>query len=215
MPPTTASHLLTRMSHRAPASGGLRFLGELALAPARVHEICGSARRTLALSVARAAAGPVFWIRPAWTGETLNGVAVADWIDPGRLIFLAGRRPEDLLWTMEEVLRSGQVPLVVADLPAPPGLTPVRRLHLAAEAGAAAGGAPLGLLLTPGPEGAPGVETRWRLSQAHGPEDGVPGSGAWRLERLRARSDPPAEWRVAARPGSGMTLDAPHAPRIG
>ena len=102
---------------------------------ARVHEICGPARRTLALAVAGETAGPVFWIRPDWGTETLNGAAIADWVDPGRLIFLAGRRAEDLLWTMEESLRSGQVPLVVADLPAPPGLTPVRRLHLAAEDG--------------------------------------------------------------------------------
>jgi protein ImuA len=77
--------------------------------------------------------------------------------------------------------------LVVADLPSPPGLTPVRRLHLAAEA---AGTAPLGLLLCPDIGGAAGIETRWHMAPAH------EGSTAprWRLERLRARALPPKAW---------------------
>ncbi|MEM9975030.1 MAG: hypothetical protein AAF771_12695, partial [Pseudomonadota bacterium] len=56
-----APHLLTRAGPRPPEPGrdGVRFLGDLALARARVHEFCGPARRTLALQVARALTGPV------------------------------------------------------------------------------------------------------------------------------------------------------------
>lgn len=192
-----APHLLDR-SARPPAGSaaqGQRLLGDLTLAPGRVHEFCGPARRTLALTLARAMTGPVFWIAPGWSAERLNPEGVLSFTDPGRLVFVTPRRAEDLLWSMEEVLRAGVIPLVVADLPAPPALTPVRRLQLAAESGAAEGRlVPLGLLLTPGRGGAAGAESRWEMVPRHtGPTR--PGL-AWDLHRRRARTAPEAAWRV-------------------
>ncbi|NNE82028.1 MAG: hypothetical protein HKN18_17300 [Silicimonas sp.] len=171
----------------------------------RVHEACGSARRRLALMVAGALQGPIFWIRPSWMPVHLNPEGMVRLADPARLIFVTPKRPEDLLWTMEEVLRAGLAPLTVADLPEPPGLTAVRRLHLAAETGAAEGRCvPLGLLLTPGTGGAPGVETRWSLTPNHGEN----GHEAWVLDRLRARMQPEKTWQVTGGKG-GPRLDSP------
>ena len=177
----------------------------LRLALARVHEACGPARRTFAMWLAGRMTGPVIWIAPGWATGGLNPDGVRRFVDPGRLIFVTPHREIDLLWCMEEALRAGAVPLVVADLPAPPALTPVRRLQLAAEAG---GSAALGLILTPGAGGAPGVESRWRME----PEHGVEGATAWRLERLRARMAPERSWRVAAEKGSFGIVDRAAAP---
>ncbi len=184
--------LSTTSCTAAPALG---FLDGLTLARARAHEFCGPARRSLALFVARALSGPVIWIVPAHARDRLHGQGVASLIDPGRLLLVAPRRPEDLLWSMEESLRAGCSPLVLCELPAPPGLTPVRRLHLAAETAVREKGQhPLGLLLIPGDGGAPGVESRWHLS---------PTRSGWRLERRRARTQPPMAWDISAEAEKG------------
>ena len=197
------SQLLTRHSPREATRPALPFLGDLALPLGRVHEFCGNARRFLATLVAAKTQGPVFWIAPAWQAERLNPEALARLVNPGRITFLDPGRPEDLLWTLEEVLRSGAVPLAVADLPGPPGLTAVRRLHLAAETGAEdSGRAPLGLILTPGEGGAQGIETRWQMLGAH-----APGARGWVLHRLRARTAPQKSWRVAPDKG-GFRVEA-------
>ena len=192
---------LTRHSHRRDRPG-LPLLGRFRLAGGRAHELCGGARRRLALWIAAGAEGPVLWIRPAWHPDRLHMAGVRVEIDPGRLVFVEAERPADLLWAMEEALRAGALPLVICDLPEPPGLTPVRRLHLAAEAGVEAqGGAGLGLLLTPGDGGAAGVESRWRLEPAHGVE-----AAGWRLARLRARDAPPGDWAVVRGPAGRPDL---------
>lgn len=176
----------------------------------RVHEFCGPARRRLALWVAAQLAGPVLWIRPAWHPDHLHMQAVAEEMDPARLIFAAVERREDLLWVMEEALRSGACPMVIADLLEPPNLTAVRRLHLAAEA---SGKSPFAALLTPHHGGASGVETRFFLSAHHGCLSSLEGGKGqdvdlpaglearlWQMRRLRARLAPPASWEVRHRP---------------
>ena len=169
------------------------FLGDLTLTRARVHEFCGPARRTLALMLAARMVGPVFWITPVWTAERMNADGMQPFVDPTRFVFVTPQRAEDVLWSMEEALRGGIVPLVIADIPAPPALTPVRRLHLAAETGLSESGkAPLGVLLTADPRGSAGVESRWRMDGAHGADD-----VAWTLTRQRARTAAPKRWTVA------------------
>jgi len=149
------------------------------------------------MTVAAATRGPVFWIAPAWQGDRLNPDGMRPFVQPGRFTFVHPNQPLDLLWTLEEVLRSGAVPLAVAELPEPPGLTPVRRLHLAAENGAKTGTCtPIGLILTPGDGGAPGIETRWHMAPGHAPDQ-----RAWTLSRRRARSAPHATWTLTGRPG--------------
>ena len=155
----------------------------------------------MAALILAASAGPVIWVSPGWVAERLYPPGLRDLADPGRIIFARARRPEDLLWAMEEALRSGAAPMVLADLPSPPALTPIRRLHLACEAGAEAAGhrgrlAPLGLILTPGEGGSQGVESRWQMVAAPSGSTLLESRSAWVMRRLRSRMEPPAEWRL-------------------
>ncbi|MDA7426421.1 ImuA family protein [Thalassococcus lentus] len=197
--------LLGRRSHQVGPCVTLWKQAQLAYG--RAHELCGRARRTLALQVAAQVAqggGPVLWIAPDWCSDPLHGPGMIGLLAPQDVIFVSPKRAEDLLWATEEALRSGAVSVVVADLPEPPPLTPVRRLHLAAETGGTLSGrAPLALLLTPGQGGAPGVETRWSLEPAH-----QPGRDRWHLTRLRARMAPPCEWWLEENDLHPMKADA-------
>ena len=190
--------LLTR--NHSPKRPALTVLKDIDLDLGRVHECAGRARRVFALMLAARTSGPVLWIAPAYGTDKLNPDGMLRFVDPGRFIFVAPQRAEDLLWSMEEALRSGAVPLVVADMPGFPALTPVRRLHLAAEAGTAqASRPPIGLLLTPDEGGAQGVETRWVMQPDMVnalPHDHL----RWHLARSRARRAPPRDWHILQNP---------------
>lgn len=202
--------LLTRAPHKTHPP--VTLTGDIALAPGRVHEACGPSRRSFAALLAARTAGPVLWIAPAWEADGLNMPGLAPICDPARFVFVSPRRAEDVLWVMEETLRAGCVPLAVADCSGLPGLTQVRRMHLAAETGAEAQGiVPLGLLLTPGTGGAPGVESRWHLTPALSPEprpQSAPPTPDWQLTRLRARTAPQKAWHLSGLP-TGTLRAAP------
>lgn len=195
---------------RTPARPPLRMLEGVTLETGRLHEICGASRHLLALLAAAATEGPVLWIAPSWRTDRLNPDGMAGLVGPERFLFVTPKNPTDLLWTLEEGLRSGAVALAIAELSELPDLTPVRRLHLAAETGAGRGhGAPVGMLLTPGEGGAPGVESRWHLAPRHGAR----GERAWTLSRRRARARPPATWTLRRENGHFHLRDAEQTAR--
>jgi protein ImuA len=186
--------------------------GDLTLRRGRLHEFCGPSRLMLAAEVMARSEGPVVWIRPGWGPERLNAAGLQPLANPARLLLVRADRDEAALWAGEEALRAGIVPLVVVETAAAPGLTPVRRLHLAAGAGMEAAGregttAPLGLLLTPGQGGAPGVESRWHLAPQPSRSLLMSDEAAWTLTRLRARLAPPARWRLSRKGGGPDALE--------
>ncbi|WP_170332947.1 ImuA family protein [Ruegeria arenilitoris] len=182
-----SAHLLGRKPARE--APGVKLHHEITLQLGRVHEACGPARRSFAMWLASQTQREVLWISPAWEVEKLNPEGMAPFADPARFLFARAQNATDLLWCMEEALRSGAVPLIICDLPEAPALTPVRRMHLAAEQGGTMGQAPLGLLLTPGDGGAQGIETRWHMAPTYRNE-----ATSWTLTRRRARALPPATW---------------------
>lgn len=185
----------------APAYTALKSRPALALTPeaslayARVHEATGAARRLFALWVASQLEGPVFWISPAWPHNALNPSGFARFLQPSRLTLLSAPKEEDVLWCMEEVLSAGAVPLVIAEPREPPALTPVRRLHLAAEKSNAR---PIGLILSAQQTGAQGVESRWQMEPRASDVWEAP---AWQLTRTRARTAPVKSWEVVLKDG--------------
>lgn len=108
-------------------------------------------------------------------------------IDPDRLILALAARRIDLLWTMEESLRSGAVAVVMGE-GVTTDLTASRRLQLAAEAGNAAA------LLLSAETHASVALTRWRIAAA--PSADGPYRPRWRVRLDRCRGGAPGEWMV-------------------
>ena len=112
-----------------------------------------------------------------------------------RFVTLTLKKPQALLWTMEEALKSGALAMVIGDADAAhAGLTVTRRLSLAAQAGKSAG------ILTFARADVPATasHTRWTAASAASrspPHDALaPGIPAWSIELTRARGGRPGAW---------------------
>ncbi len=172
-----------------------------------LHEVApgaplqGGAATGFALALAARAGGDVLFVQtdfarmehgaPYGPGLDLFGLPL------NRLLMLAVPRAIDVLWAMEEALRSRAVAAVIGEVPDERLIdeTPVtRRLSLAARDG---GG--LGLMLRPhaSPE-ANAAATRWQVAAAPGLGDGLGGLGrtTFALSLTKNRRGPCGRWLV-------------------
>ena len=185
-----------------------------------VHEVGGLSAAGFVLHLLSRGRGRVIWAVPDNRRETLYGPGLQQaGVDPARLAIAACGTQEDLLWVVEEALKSGAAAAVVAQPAKPVDLTASRRLQLAAEAGGALGlilndPARLRIAAPSAGSGLPGllapsaVTTRWQAEPVPSGE-GIPEGRekeadcpCWRLRLLRARGAGmrDAGWIVRAGP---------------
>lgn len=170
--------------------GGLRRGG--------LHEVIaaddsGAAAGFCALLLARLGedGGALLWARQ---GAGLYGPGLAALgLDPARLIVVRPARDGDVLWVLEEGLRS-KAPAAVLGETASGGPIALRRLQLAAETSGVAALLlrPFAAKTAPGPAPGP-VLSRWRIESAGG---GDRLSLCWRVELQRCRGGTPGTWLV-------------------
>lgn len=170
--------------------GGLR--------PAGLHEVVAAdesaaAQGFAAALLARLAGthGTVVWCR-CYAGLYGPGLAAMG-LDPVRLIVVRAAREDDVLWVLEEGLRS-RAPAAVLGETASGGPVALRRLQLAAESGGVAALLlrPFGARVVPGP-----VLSRWRIGSANsGAGRGNRLGPRWRVELQRLRGGTPGTWLV-------------------
>jgi protein ImuA len=177
------------------------------LAPGRVHEATGPGRLAFALALAGRLEGPVLWAGDARARDGLYAPGLSAFFDPARLILARPAGPLAVLQVVEEALRSGAVPLVLAELAEAPDLTASRRLQLAAGTG---GGR--GLCLLPGARlRSNAAETRWHCAPVPVPAPAPvagPGAGwgdarqAWEI--VKDKRGRLGAWQVRWQPGLGF-----------
>lgn len=134
-----------------------------------------------------------------WEAGRLHAPGLAAFgLPPGALLVVRVRRPQDVLFVMEEGLRCSGLAAVMGEVcaPLPEALTATRRLSLAAR-----GGGVIGLMARHGtaPEPCAAV-SRWVVSPLPSPApDGFGGLGPPRaaVRLVRNRFGPPGAWPLA------------------
>jgi protein ImuA len=176
----------------------------------RLHQIAAADAAGLGFAAAMlgmiARGRTVLWCRrkdssmPFLPGLARFGLA------PERLVVAESDRATDVLWAMEEGLRSAALGAVLGEAPE---LAPAaaRRLQLAAEAGGVAA-----LALTQARMTAGGATTRWRVAPAPSapPPWGGLGPPSWTVTLERCRGGLPRTWTLAWRDGAFVDLETRH-----
>ncbi len=147
----------------------------------------------------------ILWCQSG-AGDLYGPGLAASGLTPERLVLARARNAADLLWAMEEGLRTRALAAVVgeiADLPGPAS----RRLQLAAETSCVTAFVLRRFRVPSATARAPNAAvTRWTVAPLPSvPAPGEPGLGRprWRLELWRARGAAPAEWIVEACDATG------------
>jgi protein ImuA len=167
--------------------------------PAAMGFAASLALRRMFLDVSTAR--PLLWVRLChatheWGNLYGHGLARLG-VPRDRLLTVSLRKPQSLLWTVEEALKSGSLALVIADTDRRAiDLTITRRLSLAAKAGST----PALLLFPYGLCGGTAARTRWsvRASPSSPPsfDADAPGHPSWLLALERCRGGRTGQWSV-------------------
>lgn len=172
------------------------------LALGAVHEISGPLAHGFAARILTHLSGPVLWFRTKTEPTQLYAPAlkaVGCHVEHWFIAYTA--TPKDLLWGLEEGLRSGAVDAVIGEPTTPLSLTASRRLQLAAERGKALGLIVSGQRADPEASGqlSPSTLTsRWHISPAPNP---IPDTSPhWQVRLLKLRNASSASWSVQPTP---------------
>jgi protein ImuA len=205
-----------------------RTLPSRGLALGTLHEVAGSGQEEEDGAVAAAfLAGilarlkpelPVLWCSAE--GDLYAPGLAAFGLDSRRLVLAQARHPREVLWAMEEGLRSSALAAVIGEVEAL-SLPASRRLLLAAEASGVTGFAlrrwRKGGRATVEHLAPNASETRWRVKTLPGAiAPGEPGIGRarWQVELWRCRGGVPASWIVEVCDATGhVSLVTPLADR--
>ena len=178
----------------------------------RAHEASGPGALSFALALGARIGGTLLWVGPRHGAVPVNPAGAGAFFDPSRILLARAGDQTEVLAVGEEALRSGAVGLVVMEVTKPIGLTPGRRLQLAASAGKSTA-----LCLIPEGMGSNAAETRWHCTPRFDPAEAA--LQRWAL--IKNKSGTIATWdirwdaaarRVNVVSGADLRPDAGDAP---
>lgn len=159
------------------------------IAAARVHEVTGSLRTSLALAVIAKSTGRIFWVAIGGRSRSLRARGLRPYGDPAHLILVETANRDETLWAAEQALRCRGAGAVIIDIDKGPDLSESRRLQIAAQVG---GG--IGLVLIRRHAQSSACQTRWHCES----EEGSEYDWVWSLTRNKRGR--PRAWSVRGDP---------------